>query len=292
MRKVVLLLFLVFFSVAIGYSLAKNSFFLKRNSSSPFFPEEKRPILRFALVADSHGDNANLAKALRQAQGFGINFVIGLGDWSTVGTLEELSVAKGIFDEVKVPYYLTAGDHDLWDSRNRGEDPLLNFRQVFGEPDREINQDEIQIVLLDNSDIYMGIDAKSWEFLDNALSKGTRQGGQTGKNSKFEILNSKLTFVIAHKTPFHPDSEHVMGEDSSEVAKQAQSLLSLLVQNKVDGFFSGDLHFFAQFKDPSGLVKITTVGAVTKERNFQGPRFAIVTVFDDYSWKVEDVEIR
>jgi len=62
------------------------------------------------------------------------------------------------------------------------------------------------------------------------------------------------------------------------------------------------MHFFAQFKTPKQAVKITTIGAVSGQRNFQGPRFGIVTVYDDYSWivtvyddyswKAEDVEIR
>ena len=68
--------------------------------------------------------------------------------------------------------------------------------------------------------------------------------------------------------------------------------MDLLEQKRVDGFFSGDLHFFARFNSPSQAVKMTTIGAVNSARNFQGPRFAIVTVYSDYSWEVEDVEIR
>ena len=68
--------------------------------------------------------------------------------------------------------------------------------------------------------------------------------------------------------------------------------MDLLEENRVDGFFAGDLHFFAEYKSPNQAVKITTVGAVDNVRNFQGPRFAILTVYDDYSWEVEDVEIR
>ena len=37
---------------------------------------------------------------------------------------------------------------------------------------------------------------------------------------------------------------------------------------------------------------MTTIGAVASERNFQGPRFGILTVYGDYSWEVENVEIR
>ena len=275
--KKVLLLILIILSVLLGYSLAKSSFTVPgfEKNKNQENEEVKRPILRFAIVSDSQGENDLLEKALRQAQGKGINFVIGLGDWSTVGTQEQLSVAKQVFDESKLEYYLTAGDHDLWDSRNRGEDALANFNKIFGLAQHVIERNEIQIVILDNSDIYKGIPSDSWELLFEALEKDT-----------------KLRFVMAHKTPFHPDSAHIMGQDAPNVRAQAGNLLVILEEGQVSGFFSADMHFFAQFKTPKQAVKITTIGAVSSQKNFQGPRFGIVTVYDDYSWKAEDVEIR
>lgn len=234
-----------------------------------------RPILRIGLVADSENDNGDLQKALNQLQGYGVNFVLGLGDWSDVGTLDELIHVKTIFDNSKLTYFLTPGEHDLWDSRNRGEAALTNFKKVFGEPSRVIDENGVRIVLLDNSDIYTGISSGDWTMLGNALGVG-----------------AKRTFVFAHETPFHPESQHIMGEGNAEIAKQATSFLELLQNKKVDGFFSGDLHFFAQYHSPDASVKITTIGAVDNDRNFQGPRFSVLTVWNDYKWDVEDVEIR
>lgn len=268
------MLVLIGLSVGIGYSLAKDSFWQKKNVNQDEVVA-KKPLLRFALVSDSEGENELLEKALAQAEGAGINFVIGLGDWTNVGTMETLTSAKKVFDNSKLEYFMTAGDHDLWDSRNEGKAPPFNFNQVFGDASRLIERNGIQIVLLDNSDIYKGIDSGSWSLVTGSLSKP-----------------AKLHFVMVHKTPFHPESRHVMGSENAQVADQANQFMQLLEERKVDGFFSGDLHFFAQFKSPSEAVKITTVGAVASEKNFQGPRFAIVTVWEDYSWEVEDVEIR
>lgn len=275
--KKLLLLILIILSIILGYSFANSS------SNLPFFEKNKdqetekikRPILRFAIVSDSQGENDLLKKALTQAEGKGVNFVIGLGDWSTVGTLEQLSVVKQVFDQSKLEFYVTAGDHDLWDSRNRGEEALVNFNRTFGSASHLIEKNRIQIVILDNSDIYKGIGSDSWQLLFEALEKDT-----------------KLRFVMAHKTPFHPDSAHIMGQNAQNVRAQAENLLAILEEGQISGFFSGDLHFFAQFKTPKQAVKITTIGAVASQKNFQGPRFGIVTVYDDYSWKVEDVEIR
>ena len=258
----------------------------------------KKPILRVGLVADSEGENDLLAKALDQAKGIGVNFVIGLGDWSTVGTVEQLAAAKKVFDDSKLPYFITSGDHDLWESRNkqslrssslgklgtaglRGEDALVNFNQVFGKSSQVFDRENVYFVIVDNSDIYRGISQEDWTVLSNL-----------GDLSNLRHQEPKLVFVFAHKTPFHPESAHVMGEDNPEVAKQAKQFLDLMEGKKVDGFFSGDMHFFAQYKSPGGNVKITTVGAINADRNSQGPRFSTVTVYNDYSWDVSDVEIR
>lgn len=266
MRKI-LLFVLVVLSIILGYSFARE----KKETILP----QKTEILKFAILADSHNDNDLLAKALDSAKSQGASFVIGLGDYTNIGTVDELKAAKEVFDKSGLTYYATAGDHDLWDSRNRGQNPLANFNNIFGKTNHQIGNNDIQIDILDNSDIYRGMDPGTWSLVTDSLKKP-----------------SKLRFVMAHKTPFHPDSKHIMGAESREVAKQADRLIKLIEENKVDGFFSGDLHFFAKFQSPSQSVKITTVGAVTDDKNFQGPRFGIVKVYGDYSWEVEDLEIR
>ena len=257
MRKTLLLIILVIISIFLGYSLAKSSFKVPNveKDANQETEKVKRLVLKFAIVSDSGGENDLLTKALPQAQGKGINFVIGLGDWTTVGTLEQLSVAKQVFDDSKLEYYVTAGDHDLWASRNQDNDPLSNFNQTFGKASHLLEKDRIQIVILDNSDIYKGIPSESWELLFESLKKDV-----------------KLRFVMAHKTPFHPDSAHIMGQDAQNVKAQAENLLAILEEGQISAFFSGDVHFFAQFKTPKQAVKITTIGAVASQRNFQGPK--------------------
>ena len=182
---------------------------------------------------------------------------------------------KKVFDDSGLTYYVTVGDHDLWDSRNQGKGSKQNFNQVFGNSSNVFDRQKVRFVILDNSDIYSGMDESQWSIVNGQLSEAP-----------------KLRFVFAHKTPFHPQSSHVMGEDRKLVANQADRLIKLIEEAKVDGFFCGDLHFFAQFNSPNNVVRMTTIGAVGGERNFQGPRFAIVTVYSDWSWEVEDIEIK
>jgi len=116
MRKLLLLLLLILFSVVL---LSNLSDLRNLSQDKGEVQRPKKPILRVGLVADSEGENDLLAKALDQAKGIGVNFVIGLGDWSTVGTVEQLAAAKKVFDDSKLPYFITSGDHDLWESRNK-----------------------------------------------------------------------------------------------------------------------------------------------------------------------------
>ena len=313
--KKILVLILVLFWLLLGYSLVVPNLFDENQVTQEFVSRPKKPILRVALVADSHNENELLAGALKQAQGKGINFVIGLGDYTNLGTIEELNAAKAKFDESQLQYFVTAGDRDGWESRNRG---VGNFAEVFGEATQVFQRNDVQFVILDNSDIYKGISPEDWSLLEE-VTKVTNVSKTFETSETFETSDtSKLTFVFAHKTPFHPQSKHVMGEGSAQVAEQAKRLIAIMegtnepkepnrqeaegpepldftrgkLRRRVDGFFSGDLHFFAQFNSPGQSVKITTIGAVARERNFQGPRFAILTVWDDYSWEVDEVEIR
>ena len=97
MNKILLLIFLIELSIVLGYSFKARQFPSKKSVTDQSI--SKRPILRVALVSDSHNENELLAKALRQAGGMGINLVIGLGDYTNVGTVEELSAAEAIFDQ-------------------------------------------------------------------------------------------------------------------------------------------------------------------------------------------------
>jgi len=310
-KKLFLLLVLIALSVAIGYSLKPKN---KPVSPDKVLSVQKREILRFAIVADSENDNDLLAKALLQAKGAGVNFVVGLGDWTTVGTDEQLADVKRVFDQSGFTYYLTSGDHDVWDSRDKQKEALTNFREVFGEPNHLIEKNGVKIIVIDNSDIYKGMNDETWNFLKAGLEECRGPvtsflpvsaplrvsfvrhlqvvGEVRAAGNPSTGATPRICFVMAHKTPFHPESSHVMGEESARVTSQAKMLLDTLINSNVSGFFSGDMHFFAQFKSADGKLPITTVGAVAKEKNFQGPRFAIVKVFNDYTWQAEDVEIR
>lgn len=236
---------------------------------------------KFLIVTDSHSDNVNLGKAISQARYKypDLKFIIGLGDYTEVGTIEELKNAKKEFDSSSLRYFLIPGDHDLWDCRNRGLSPAACFGAVFGPDFQSFTFENFRFILINNSDNYKGIGQEQSEWIASELEKA---------------VDDKVTgiFVFVHEPLYHSSSDHFMGRVEKELISQAKSLIFQLKAGSVKKVFSGDVHYFSEYEEPETKLPMVTVGAVGIERNPQAPRFAVVSVFDDGSTKVEDVEIK
>ncbi len=253
---------------------------VKTVENQPQNSQTKTVIAKFGIVADSHSENEKLAKALRMIREENISYVIGLGDYTQVGTVAELEEAQNVFANSGLNYYVVPGDHDLWDSRDKDKKPTANFEAVFGKNYQAFVLDGTRFLLMDNTDNYSGVSREQMDWVKQQLEiwAGEKSG--------------MPTFVFLHEPLYYPESEHTMGRVNEELKKQAKSLLQLFSQTKISEVFSGDIHFFTRFTDPATNVKITTVGATAGARNLQMPRFAIISVYDDGSWLVEDREIQ
>lgn len=238
-------------------------------------------IFKFMIFADSHNDNENLKKVISQVKSkySDVAFIIGLGDYTDVGTVEELKNAKSVLDSSGLRYFLIAGDHDLWDSRDKGQNPNTNFSKVFGPVYQSFNYNNFKFLLLDNSDNYIGILSEQQTWITEQLSI-----------SKNEGLQGVLAFI--HEPLYHPSSDHYMGRVEAQLKKQAESLIYELKSAGVKKVFSADIHYFSQYEEPVTKLSMMTVGAVVAERNPQLPRFGIVFVYKDGSTKIEDVEVK
>ncbi|MDD5147534.1 MAG: metallophosphoesterase [Candidatus Daviesbacteria bacterium] len=236
---------------------------------------------RFLIVADSHNDNADLGKAIKQGRHKypDLKFIIGLGDYTEVGTIAELENAKKEFDNSALRYFLIPGDHDLWDCRNRSLLPSSCFSQVFGPSYQSFELENFEFLLLDNSDNYTGFDAKQAAWIAMELEKPKKIG-------------AKGLFVFMHEPLYHPSSDHVMGWVEKSLKLQAGGLIFQLKEVGATKIFAGDIHYFSEYSEPKTNLSLVTIGAVTIERNAQAPRFAVVSVFNDGSTIVEDVGIK
>ncbi len=234
------------------------------------------PLFKFAVVSDSHNDNSLLAKALSQAQQRDVKFIIGLGDYTNVGTIEELKASKQVFDSTGTRYFVVPGDHDLWDSRNRKLPALTNFKDIFGKNYQSFEYQGIGFLLFDNSDDYLGLDETQLSWLKTELTKDSRPA---------------TTIALTHEPLYHPSSDHFMGKVTPSLKTQATQIQSLLKTAGVKEVFTGDIHFFTQYNEPETGIHMTTLGAVTQDRNPQSPRYAIVTLYEGGALTVEDIEI-
>lgn len=241
----------------------------------------KSPSFRFLLIADSHKDNIDLQKAISQAKLMhpDLPFIIGLGDYSDVGTVQELNNAKKELDSSGLRYFLIPGDHDLWDSRNRSLKATANFVQVFGPTYQSFTYQNYRFLLLDNSDDYLGFSETQLNWITDELEKA-------------RIDSIKGIFVFVHEPLFHPSSDHVMGKVEKDLKRQARNLIFQLKGAGVKKIFAGDTHYFSEYSQPETNLSMVTVGAATIERNPQAPRFAIVTVYEDGSLSIEDTQIK
>lgn len=254
---------------------------LGKSVSSEAKPADQTALFKFLLLADSHSDNANLAKAIDQAKSRNpdLKFIIGLGDYSDVGTIVELKKAKAVFDSSGLRYFLIPGDHDLWDCRNRKVEAVSCFTEVFGPAYQSFEFDNFKFLLLDNSDDYQGFSDSEKQWIESELERI--------KQSSF-----KGDLVFIHEPLFHPSSEHVMGKTEQNLKEQAKNLEFELKDAGVKKVFAGDIHFFSEYNEPVTGLPMVTIGAVTGDRNPQTPRFAVVSVFEDGSVKADDIEIK
>lgn len=284
-----------FLTVLSSFKLTQDKKVLGRSGSNNQSALEnltkERITFRFLLLADSHSDNNNLSKAIVQAKEKypDLSFIIGLGDYTDVGTIDELKKAKNEFDLSNLRYFLIPGDHDLWDARDKGKDSAANFQQIFGPTFQSFNfpskggstsgGNNFKFLLLDNSDNYKGMSETEQSWINSELDK-----------AKTEPNLGILVFI--HEPLYHPSSDHFMGRVDNNLKNQAQSLIYQLKTAGVKKIFAGDIHYFSEYEEPVTKLPMVTVGAVVTERNPQAPRFAVVSVLEDGSTKVEDVEIK
>lgn len=237
-------------------------------------------VFKFAVLADSHKDIASLEKALAQVKASGAQFVIMMGDLSDVGTIQELTATKAALDASGLQYYVTPGDHDLWDSRDKQSDAAKNFTEVFGPTYQSFSYDNVRYILIYNSDNYLGLDGLQLKWIEDELARPESENAP------------KITFVFAPTPLYHPSSDHVMGKVTPKLTSQAEHLATTFKRGGVDLVFSADTHFYSKFTEPKNELDMLTVGAVTSDRNPQAPRFALVEVLEDGNFNIVETEIQ
>lgn len=238
---------------------------------NPLAPKQIR--VKFAVLSDTHSDSENTRKALQQAKERGAEFIMSTGDLTTIGSVNELTEAKKDFDSVGLEYHLVPGDHDLYKAAG-----TANFENIIGRNYYVTDKKSVRLVSLDTSDTSLGIDSEQMGFLRQYLKAN----------------DGRLVLVFMHLPIYHPTSPRTIWEkegNNSTVKGQADEVINLLTGSDVIAVFAGDHHFSSSYTEPKSGVKMYVVGAVTRERNLQKPRFDMVTVYKDNSFEVKEMVI-
>ncbi|HSX58213.1 MAG TPA: metallophosphoesterase [Candidatus Saccharimonadales bacterium] len=224
----------------------------------------------FAVISDTHSDSSDTQRALQQIKSLGLKFVIHSGDWTTVGTIDELKAQKAIFDRSGLTYWGVMGDHDRWQSGS------ANFEKVLGRPYESFDRDNLHFILLDDSDLTNGLGEEQLDWLSLDLKKNP----------------DRDKIIVMHLPPYHPSSDRTLagkgGTNNSGLQEQTDQLLNMIKDQKVLAIFSGDHHLSQSYTEPKTSVKIFISGAATSERNLQTPRWELVQVLQDQTVRVTD----
>ena len=253
------------------------------NVSAPSVEAETTPLvdtqenlLKVAVLADSHNDSTNLENALKLVSQNGADLIFHLGDITNLGLIEDLEKAKELLEASDVPYFALPGDRDLWQSVG-----AQNFLQVFESDSHTVTHNGINFVLLNNSATYTPLAQETIDAFTSSL-----------KSADFVFLSQPL---------YHPLNSKSMGYDAEgaivqEVYDQAQSILELVRGSNVKAVIAAEHHISSNYEDPvKPELRHITVGAITStvnnrpQRLLQSPRFSILNVHKDKSFKIEEI---
>ena len=237
----------------------------------------KRPVLRLAVFADIHSDWEKLQKAVKKVNNDNdVDVVLVLGDLTNLGSLDDLNKSKEILDGLSASYYVMPGNHDVWYSRRAGQAADYNFEQVFGRQAACFSAKGFNLVLLDNSDEQRTIEQNHWRDIQTCLEK------------------SEPILFFMHEPLYHPASERLMGQYLPELADQADILTGKLCDKRAKLAAAAHLHSFSRYNyvcDNDYKLPMIVSPALTRERNFQTPRFLYLDVFEDGGFEEREIEI-
>lgn len=229
------------------------------------------PILAIALVSDTENDTDSLQSALDYISENSIPHLIHLGDITSLGVPEDLNRMQQLLESSGINYYAVPGDRDLWKSKG-----LDGFEASFGSSYGLVEIEGVNFLLIDNTNVYEGIEEAQWDYIRANID-----------DADFAALHAPIYF----STNILGIARKGMGQYSTEVDDQREVLLDLVRGSNIKAVFSGDQHLFSVSGDievERGLQHYV-IGALNTERNLYRPNFAILKVYENGAYTVEQV---
>lgn len=248
----------------------------------------KNILAKVALISDIHGDVDNLEKTLNIIKNDDIEVVFILGDITNYGDLDSLEKVNNILKNSEIRYYALSGDHDIAQTSD-----LSNFLKVFGNEYNLIDVKGVKFLLFGNSFNYTKIPVQNISWLENNITKAdfillSQPVYTSGLSPFFEK-------IYMGSTSTDPGSEELKLKQD-EVRDQGLALLALIrSESGIKAVFAGEHHKSSHLTDSMrSTLEHYVVGAVTDTVNeypqniIQTPRFSVLNLYEDGSYKVEE----
>ena len=218
--------------------------------TSPNASEKGR--FRFALMSDVQEAIGRIQDVYRvinaQAE---LDFLLGAGDLTEEGEVEELQRFQHELATLTIPYYTTLGNHEL------GERPPA-YQQWFGRANFQFVHHGVYFTLLDSASAT--IDPLALDWLDGWLANA----------------RDSVHIVAMHIPPLDP-----VGTRNAAFASRAEAaaLLGKLAESGVDLTLYGHIHSHYSFQNAGIPAVISGGGGATPERaNDIGRHFVVFEV--------------
>ena len=173
------------------------------------------------------------------------------GDLTINGTQKEEDGIKKVLDDGGIKYVAVPGNHDI-------------YKKVWLWPNKYQSQTvgNWKLILIDNSD-WRGLGTEQKKWIENEV----------------QVCLVMHCVVAFHMPLVNNFSKHLMGEYSPATAVEASWLKALLIKNNVRMAYSGHLHYSSDYVIDGW--ETVLVGAITKDRNTETPRFTQVVMYND-----------
>ena len=180
--------------------------------------------------------------------------MLGAGDLTERGHVDELERYQEELRTLRVPYYTTLGNHEL------GENPTL-FHDWFGRGNFHFGFRGVEFTLLDSASATL--DPMVYEWLDGWLRAGS----------------NRVHLVAMHIPPIDPIGVRGGGFASRN---EAAKLLTRLANGRVDLTLYGHIHSYYEFDNAGIPAHISGGGGAIPERfDGVGRHFLVVDVSAD-----------
>jgi 3',5'-cyclic-AMP phosphodiesterase len=168
-------------------------------------------------------------------------FVVFMGDLTERGELDEYELALRQLEQLRVPFYATLGNHELWADPSR-------FHQRFGRASFHFSYRGVAFTFADSGDA--GLDPLVESWIDDWLAESRDQ----------------VHVFLSHFPPVDPFGTR---DGSYRSHRDAQRLLGKLARGGVDLTLFGHVHTFMAYEN-AGIPSYISGGGGARQERWDG----------------------